>query len=374
MTKKTHTKTKKARIIYEEKTKQNNWVPIGISALLIILIGIALISNGTFFVFDDPLWKTTQKSNDVLVSVNGEAIYADELDAQWDALPLEVKQSMSRSAVLDGMVEERVLLQEAAKKNITITDAEVEAFLQEQIALLGITPEVFTQYLQAQNTTLAELIPLYKTQLTIQKLFENEINTTSTVSDEEIEAYYETYKEDFVQEEMVTVRHILIEINDNFNKTQAEKRVAEILGLLNDDFSNFCELVSNYSVDLGSADTCGEYTFAKGQFNNPAFENPAFAMDVDEVQVINTSFGLHIMLKTDHLPKKQLQLNDTVAVLNDKPLLKTLITEALQQEKTQQASANYIRSLLEQSDIEYYVAGAQSALATDENATPSTTS
>ncbi len=352
------TGAKKAHIIYEGKPKRKGGLVISIISLIIIILALFLVSNGTFFFLEKPIWGIsgeTEMTSDVIVTVNGEEIYTSELDAQWGALPLETKMTITRTDVLDRMVEERLLLQQAKLANISVTDEEVEIFVNEQLMTLGITPEVFVEYLKAQNITLEEVSEIYKQQLIIIKLFDEKIGANITVTQEEVDEYYEQYKNDFFQEEMVTVRHILIEINENFNESQAQERVSEVLDLLEDNFSNFCELVANYSMDLGSTQTCGEYTFSMGQFNNPAFEDPAFAMGVNEVQVVNTMFGLHIMLKVAEIPEMQLGLDDEILMLPDKPLLQTLVEDAIKEQKAQETYDEYVATIIATSDIIYEV-------------------
>jgi foldase protein PrsA len=343
---------KKARIIFEERPKRTSWTTVAIGSAIIILLGLLIISNGTFFLFEKQ--ETPAAEPVLLVSVNGEPIYESQLDLQWNTLPPETKMLFSRNDVLQQLIEEELLLQEAKNAGINITDAEVETFIATELTALGITEEVFTQYLATQGITREELVGLYKQQLTIQQLFQEEIEPQINVTEEEIEAYYEVNKDQFYQDDMVTVRHILIEVSDTFSQEQAQARVTEIMSQLENDFSNFCELVEQYSMDLGSAQQCGEYTFMKGQFNNPAFEDPAFNMSVNEVRVIETDFGLHIMLKTAAYPEQQLTLDDNIVFLPERPTLSDIIKEAVAEEKAQEAYTTYIQDILARSDIVYH--------------------
>lgn len=347
---------KKAKIIYEGKPKQKGWMTITLIGLLIIIFALFFISNGTFFVLHTPLFTTnnsTQTQDNVLVTVNNQPIYTSQLDAQWNALPIQTKMTITRNDVLTKLVEEQLLLEEAAQNNISVSDEEVQTFISSQLNASGVTPEMFTKYLDAQGISRKEAERMYKQQLTVAKLFSQKIDQNTTVTPEEINTYYEENKEQFQQPDMVTIRHILLQVSDQFNETQAQQRVKEILSLLNDNFSNFCALVSNYSMDLGSSTNCGEYTFSKGQFNNPAFEDAAFNMSVGELRVVTTSLGLHIMLKMADYPAKQLTLTDKVLALPDKPLLQTLIQEDITAKKAQAIYTAYVDELKAKSDIVY---------------------
>ncbi|MCF7799135.1 SurA N-terminal domain-containing protein [Candidatus Woesearchaeota archaeon] len=348
------TSVKKARIIYEGKPRQKGSITTIILSILIIILAVYMLSSGTFFLLKQPLFTTSQTNNSLLVTVNNEPIYSSDLDEQWNALPLEVKKEFSRADVLDKMVEEQILLQEARQQNITVTDEEVAAFIEQQLVIMGLTPELFAEYLDLQGVTKEEITELYREQLTILKLFEKAMPATPPVSDEAITAYYTAHQTDFFQKETTTIRHLFTEINEQFNESQAQERVNTILGLLKGNFSNYCALVANYSMDLGSAQNCGEYTFVKGELDNPTFD-ASFAMDVGTLQVFNSSAGIHIMLKTNETPAKQLELNDQILLLPNKPTLKTLIADALREEEMQAAYETYVATLVAKSNITYEI-------------------
>jgi len=96
----------------------------------------------------------------------------------------------------------------------------------------------------------------------------------------------------------VEARHILLQIN-----TQAElasqQALADSLKEIIDNGEDFAELARQYSTDQGSAALGGNLGwFGRGQMVKP-FEEAAFNNEVNEVTVVQSQFGIHIIQTTD---------------------------------------------------------------------------
>ncbi len=355
-------KSGKARIINE--ARRGPRTNLGIPIMLIIITAIlvtGIFSQGTFYVFEEsPFdgWFSSSNLNFVedgtaKVIVNGETIYVEELDKQWNALPVQAKQQMTREDLLTQLVQERLLLQEAEKENIEVNNEEVNEFIKIQLEQSGISQAEFDQLLQNQGTNIEDMEIIYKKQLTIAKLFESFTSNDLNASEGEIFTYYADHKEEFYREEQVTVKHILIQVNENFNESVAQARVLEVEEQLDEtNNENFCDLVVNYTSDIGSRDKCGEYTFAKGVMVEE-FEDAAFNMNVNERRTVKTSFGYHIMLKEENIDKGYLGLSDTLIEYPGEPNVRTFIEQRVSQEKAKNIFETYITTLEEKAEITY---------------------
>ena len=313
------------------------------TVISIIIIAVALIIILTTLVND----KTTD--TDILVTVNGEAITRQELDTQWNALPAQAKTQVSREQIFGELIQERLLLQEAQAKGILVTSAEVESFVSLQLAQSGATLEQFKQVLAAQQTSYEQIEQIYQKQLLIAKLFDQIVSETNiTVSEEDIQAFYEANEAQFAQEEQVTVRHILIQEDALINQT-ADERLELIFDSLNEtNGGSFCDLVANYTGDRASVATCGEYTFGKGVMV-PEFEEKSFELDIGELGVANSQFGFHVIEKLNATPEQQLELDDTTA--DGQTTVRSLIITQLEQEAARMVFDKYIDTLQETAEI-----------------------
>jgi glutaredoxin len=154
--------------------------------------------------------------------------------------------------------------------------------------------------LEQQGLTLDGVKAVIEKNIVIRKLLNETVLKDITVTDAEIEAYYNLNKDKFKVPDRVTVQHILILVTPNVTNETAKAKIEMIQKELN--ATNFCDLVTKYSEDPGSLSTCGKYTFAKGDFQNPEFENPSFDLGINETAIVKTVFGYHLIKKLETIP------------------------------------------------------------------------
>lgn len=118
----------------------------------------------------------------------------------------------------------------------------------------------------------------------IRKLFKE-----ISVSKEDAEEFYNTYKENFVKKESARAKHILV---DN------EEKANEILKEIKEGKS-FEELAKEYSK-CPSKDNGGDLGYFERGRMVPEFEEVAFKTNVGEIsEVVQTQFGYHIIKVED---------------------------------------------------------------------------
>jgi|GEM_PF-1508853 len=238
--------------------------------------------------------KLRSADSDVVVIVNGDPITEGELDLQLNLLPDQYKQQLSKEEVLSQMIDERLLLQEASKRGIAVTEQDIDAAYQELLTRGNLSEEQLAANLDSFGLTTADLRTMLFRQLTVDLLFRETVNE-SAVSDAEAQSFYDENQELFTTPPQVTVRHILIALSENRTTNETTALAKEALARY-EAGEDFCALVQEYSDDAGSKDTCGEYTFPRG-FMVPAFENASFDMAPNETRLVDTVFGTHLILK-----------------------------------------------------------------------------
>lgn len=98
------------------------------------------------------------------------------------------KQSGKR--VLESLVTKTIILQEAKKKNITVSDKDIEGQIKKIETNIKAQGMTLDQALQSQGMTRASLKDEMKLQLMVQKL----VGNSAAVSDKEVAAYREQNK------------------------------------------------------------------------------------------------------------------------------------------------------------------------------------
>ena len=320
----------------QKKDSSNGWLLIVLSAIVVVAIVFAL-----FLIFKEvsPGGETSK----VAAVVNGEPIYNAELEQRFGLLSTTSAPSITMEETLNAMIEERLLVQEAKKNDLSASDAEVDALLGQIMISNGITLEELKVDLAERGSSYEELYSFYRNSLTVNKLVNQTILSNTTVNEEELRSFYETNKEFLITPETVTVRHILVMYGEGPD-TETFEKAEEISEMIEEDKSNFCDLVTEYSEDSGSIMTCGEYTVAETDPFVPEFIEAGFSMEIGEVRIVKTQFGYHIMYKTDESPEEIPSFEEVSLELRDIVL----------QEKHIDAYQDMISSLRMSAIIEIY--------------------
>ncbi|MBR9690114.1 hypothetical protein GOV08_00330 [Candidatus Woesearchaeota archaeon] len=284
-----------------------NRMTLGLVALLFVIAVIgahtyAPISEKVIPVEKEILKKLTPSFNQkdqVAATVNGEVVTVSKLEEVYSRLPVQTQNVVSKNDLLNQMINEKLLAQDAKSKGIDVTNAEVDEFLNNILLQSGLTKEEFYERMALQNITV-EMVEeeIYK-QLLITKLYQQEILNKVEVSAEDVKEYYDNNLAQFTVGEQVKASHILICHDEsslcesNLTKEEALAKANDILSQLNDE--NFAKLAEENS-DGPSGPNGGDLGyFGKGAMVKP-FEDAAFALDIGGVsKPVETSFGFHII-------------------------------------------------------------------------------
>lgn len=95
-----------------------------------------------------------------------------------------------RTQTLNQLIDEKIILGEAAKKNVSATEADVNNKISEIETQVG-GPQALDALLTQQGQDRSSIRQLIKLRLTVEKLYENE----ATVSAEEVSSFIEQNKE-----------------------------------------------------------------------------------------------------------------------------------------------------------------------------------
>ncbi len=249
---------------------------------------------------------------DVIADCNGDTIPKAEFENAVRAfeqraggsVPPEKRDEVYRG-VLDDLVAYRLLKQEVAARQMTTTDAEVDARIGAFKQQMGSEAN-FKAALQAQQLTEATLREDAKTDILVNKLLEQEVNQKILVKPSDIATFYEKNPDRFQQAESVRVAHILVLVPQGADeKTRAAAKArAETALKAAKAGQDFAQLARRYSNDA-SAQRGGDLGFIpKGQMV-PAFEAAAFALAPGQVSdLVETQFGYHVIKGLEKRPSR----------------------------------------------------------------------
>ena len=290
--------------------------------------------------------------------VNGDEITVQRLDNGVNAVlrqqgvaspeqadPTQVKEVRQR--VMDVLISQRLLWQEAKGKDITVTDAEVEQAMAEVKGRFQ-TEQEFLDRIGESGFTEETYREDLKQQLSVRRFISEDLSKQVTVSDAEIDEFYKSNLDRMQSPEQMQARHILIKVEadaDEAADLAAREKIDKLLEEAKGG-TDFAELASKNS-EGPSASRGGDLGFfGRGQMV-PAFEQAAFALQPGELSgVVRTQFGYHII-------KAEARRGGETA---SKEEAADQIREYLQQQKLQQHLQDHVKALREQAEVEVLVA------------------
>ncbi len=209
---------------------------------------------------------------DVMAKVNGYKIQRSELDKalakQTAGTPQKLTSEQEenlRLQILQQLITIQLYLQKAEKLGVVATDDEIETKLSQ--AKAPYTKEEFAKKLQEAGTNEDDFKQDIRRQLTIEKLLNKEIGSKVTISDSDIQNYYNEHKPQFnVIEPQYHLAHIYVSSLPNApagipgkaqNDAQAHEKIKMIYNRL-ESGESFADVAAKYSEDQDTARSGGE--------------------------------------------------------------------------------------------------------------------
>lgn len=220
---------------------------------------------------------TESPNNTVAATVNGKKIMLQEVERlitqqtagkQAQLSPLELAQA--RLQVLSSLIQREVLFQRAEQEKLLPSEDDISAAINQQKAQTGMTDEEFARQLKEQNLTMEALREEAKKDVAIKKL-QDKYAGKITISDREVEDYYNANKQQFVNARGVALAMIAVDPADNSaqgiknddakNDTDAKVKVDQIYQQLKSG-ADFATVARAKSEDQQSVARGGDIGFA----------------------------------------------------------------------------------------------------------------
>jgi foldase protein PrsA len=242
--------------------------------------------------------------------------------------------------ILDDLVQVELAKQKAAGLGVTVTDDEVEDAVAALVdEYFGGDQAALESQLTLQGRTIDDLRAERRDALTIQGVYDAVTTDITSVPDEDVETYYQANKSDYLTQQTVNARHILIAVGNSasaddststttteatdsgstedtttLDPTTTTTEVSDLawaealvtasrlrLELLKG--GSWAELAKEYSDDESTKDSNGDL----GEISQGAladkfgyeFDSALFALGLDEIsEPVKTSAGYHIIQVT----------------------------------------------------------------------------
>ena len=229
------------------------------------------------------------------------AVFLDKMKAAGSDVK-QLKKNKLKKTVLDGMIAEKLQIQEAKKLGIVVAEESLQKALDDIFAHNNITSEQFKKMLTSEGSNIEDYKEIVRDQILVSRLVEMQVNSAASVGERSVRKYYRKNKKIFWVPEKMTLSHIMLimgsDSSDKERKLQ-EKTAEEILRRIHAG-ENFSKLAKKYSNDV-SAHSGGQLGVVSRGMMLPEFEKAAFDLKVGEVSnIVKTVNGFHI-IKCDNI-------------------------------------------------------------------------
>jgi peptidyl-prolyl cis-trans isomerase C len=205
-----------------------------------------------------------------VAKIGSSKISTDEFNARIQTYPANMQEALkdpkNQEAVLDQLINEKVLLLEAQKQGLSKNED-----YKKQVA------ELEKQFENAKKQGLINLL--------IQDKVKGKVNVTK----EDVINYYNQNQAQFKSYEQRRARHILLKSEEDAKAVLAELKSGK----------DFAQVAREKSQDP-TAQSGGDLGFFKRGDLVPAFEQAVFSMKKGELSgIVKTQFGFHVVQLTD---------------------------------------------------------------------------
>ncbi|MFH1791429.1 MAG: peptidylprolyl isomerase [Candidatus Omnitrophota bacterium] len=243
----------------------------------------------------------------ILVVVNDEVITQREVDRKLAPVYGQLRTTVSgdelnermrdfRKQIVMQLVKDKLVVSEAKRKGVTVSEQEVDAELAEVRKQFRDDKEFYLA-LDAQGIGVEELRSNYRSSIMAKKLIDDRIGGKISVSPGEMIAYYNAHRDEFIDPPTARVRSILIRITSSRNAEESLAFAKDILARLENE--PFAGLAEKYSDDQ-YAEKGGDMGYVKQGEMIERINTAIFTLKQGEhSDIIRTDLGYHIFLVED---------------------------------------------------------------------------
>jgi peptidyl-prolyl cis-trans isomerase C len=250
--------------------------------------------------------------------------------------------------ILDQLIDNELLRQEATAAGATASDEEVNKQLAELKGRFP-SPEKYQEELKKNGMTEAEVAKQVRQNLVMQKFVETKVVNDVKVSDQEVKAFYDKNPDKLTRPERIHLRHILVGVDKTATPEDKKKAQAKAEGLLAKlkAGADFAKLAEESSDDPGSKPRGGDLSWvSRGQMVAP-FENAAFALKKpNEISpVVESQYGFHIIQLLEHQDAGKVPFDE----------VKDRISGFLKQQQQKEKFFEHIKVLKDKAKVEIFI-------------------
>ncbi|RUR26761.1 peptidylprolyl isomerase [Vreelandella andesensis] len=199
--------------------------------------------------------------------------------------------------VLERMVMDEIQLQMARQANLSVDDTELNRQLRTIAESNGMTLDEFADNVEADGMALADVREEVRREMLMRQVQQRQISQRVTVTDRDVERFLNQQPSQqgqaFIEE--VRARHVLVELTPTQNENQARARAEQARQRLQQG-ADFASVAREFSDDRGSAMNGGELGWVRPGQTVPAFEEAMGTLSANQLsEPVRSQFGYHVI-------------------------------------------------------------------------------
>ena len=265
------------------------------------------------------------------------APYMREIAAVPDAKQRAVRAAALRKEVLDRLIDEHLVLQQATELKLSVSTEDVDRTIEQVKRDNGLSDERLAEEVRRLGQTMASYRQELKKQILRMRVVNIAVGSKVTVSDEDVQSYYDRHMKSG-NNQQVKASHIFIAIPegaDNATVRDKEATATKLLARARGG-EDFAKLAKEFSEDPATRNEGGDLGyFGKDMLPKP-IEEMVFSMKVGEVRgPVRADRGFHVIKLVDKKSK------DVKALAEVKEELRN----TLRQKEMERQTKNYLIDL-----------------------------
>ncbi len=297
--------------------------------------------------------------------IRNHMISQSELDSKYDSYVAMGAQGITKTDILDTLINDEVFLQGAERDGIVVSDRQVDQLYAQAKANAAaqagrnVTDEEFA----AEATRQFGSVEAYREALKEQSIVNQyvllkkgaELQNIPMPTNAEISSFYRQNQQVFFQAENVKLAHIYIpKTGDAAADNESRELLAAVAADIHSGATTFEKAVIAYSEDEGSRNIGGDIGWLTAdnavarQGWGDAFCDTVLSMEPGDISdVLESNTGYHIVKVSVHNPGRILSLSDTISP-EDTMTVREYITQILYVRNQQAAYTTALQEILEE--------------------------
>ena len=283
---------------------------------LALIFAAALFSPGVYA--SEVVERIVAVVNDEIITDQDLNLVLAPVAAQYRTIytggELDARMKTARQEFLNKLIEEKLILSEAKRKQVILKDAEVDEMMTE-VRTKFPTRELFLKALEDQGITEKKLWNRFRDQIMTQKYVNYEVRSKVSVSPGEISEYYKTHEQEFVQGQRVKLQQILV--REGARSDEEAKAFAESLVDQLRAGKTFEELAIAYSEGTEATEGGAMGWVEKGQLLGEIDDKIFELAEGGTTEPIKSALGYHIFKVTEKQEASAKPLSDVRNEIHD---------------------------------------------------------